>query len=111
MNGTSRRRVTSRSVQGIEMLFGDRDLAIIPARSERGELRKCGARVVLLAQLLQYDAEIEGRARIPRADRRRLAQRLRRFLRLARNRERLPQIQQQRLILGIRVDGVATRRN
>src|SRR5206468_13130010 len=46
-------------LQRREMLLGDRDLAVIPARSKRGELRKCGSRVVLPAQLLEHQTETE----------------------------------------------------
>src|SRR6267142_994940 len=50
-------------LQRREMLFGDRDLSIIPARSKSSELRKGGSRVVLLPHLLEHDAEIERRTR------------------------------------------------
>src|SRR6266542_3005369 len=51
-------------LQRREQLLGDRVLAIIPARSKRGELRKGAPRVVLLPHLLKHDPEAEGRTQI-----------------------------------------------
>src|SRR2546427_7937106 len=67
-------------LQRREMLLGDRDLSIIPARSKRSELRKGDSRVVLLPHLLEHDAKIERGTRISGVDARRLAQRLDGFL-------------------------------
>src|SRR6266540_3857384 len=96
-------------LQRREMLLGDRDLAIIPARSKRGELRKGGPRVVLLPHLLKHDAEVEGRTRISGVNARRLAQCLDGFLRLAGHRQRLPQVEEQRFVVMIGVHGVLSR--